>query len=483
MSEAENDLRSRSRPEPRAERRKLLTALVLIDATALALAVSLAGLLRLVLDEVVPVANLGWEERHLVASVLSVPFLLLLFQFEGLYDLDHILAGTREYARIAQSATYGLILVLAASYLAGGPPLVSRSWLLLVWVLSIGFVVVGRFSLRRAVRRMRRSGALRSRVVIVGASTLGIAIADQVRGARDEGLDVVGFLDEYLPLGQPLSEGIEVIGRPRDLLRGSMPKAADEYILIPQAIPHERLEEITHLMVSRGGPTLRMAVSPSGLLTNWVSVAERGGVPLVTLRRARLGPLERALKYAVDATVATLGLLILAPAALAAATRAYILGRRPLLSTFPIQGAGGVKFTFRVFNADVVPWLPLRGVPALLSVVSGRLSLVGPRPLLWAEGVMAPRELSLTTMKPGLTGRWRLRGPDASLSDQTIEDLTYVRNYSMWEDIRILLESMRRLRGHRLLTLLGRWQDQDQAQPSAIDAGVFQPAAFGNRGS
>jgi lipopolysaccharide/colanic/teichoic acid biosynthesis glycosyltransferase len=460
----------------------LLTALVLIDATTLALAVSLAGLLRLVLDQVVPVANLGWGERHLVASVLLIPFLLVVFQIEGLYELDHILAGTREYARVAHSATYGLVVVLAASYLAGGSPLVSRSWLLLVWALSIGFVVVGRFLLRRAVRRIRRSGALRSRVVIVGASTLGIAIAEQVRTARDEGLDVIGFLDEYLPLGQPLLDGIEVIGRPRDLIRGSVPQLADEYILVPQAIPHERLEEITHLMVSRGGPALRMAVSPSGLLTNWVSVAERGGVPLVTLGRAQLEPLERTLKYALDLAVATLALVLLAPLAAAPAIRAYVLGRRPLLSTFPIHGAGGIKFTLRLFSADAVPWLPLRGVPAFLSVVSGRLSLVGPRPVLWAEGGTVLPELSLTTMKPGLTGRWRLSGPDASLSDQTVEDLTYVRNYSIWEDLRILWESTRRLRGGRIAPLLGRWQDRGEPQPSALDAGVFQPTALGSRG-
>jgi len=453
-----------------------------MDAMALALAVSLAGVLRLVADQVVPVANLGWGERHLVASVLSIPFLLVFFQIEGLYELDHILAGTREYARVAHSATYGLVVVLAASYFAGGSPLVSRSWLMVVWALSIGFVVVGRFLLRRAVRRIRRRGALRSRVVIVGASTLGIEIAEQLRAAPDEGLDVIGFLDEYLPLGQPLVDDIVVIGRPRDLLRGSVPQLADEYILVPQAIPHERFEEITHLMVSRGGPALRMAVSPSGLLTNWVSVAERGGMPFVTLRRARLGPLERALKYALDLALATLAVVLLAPVAAAPAIRAYILGQRPLLSTFPIHGAGGTRFTLRLFSADVIPWLPLRGVPAFLSVVSGRLSLVGPRPFLWKEGETVLPELWLTTMKPGLTGRWRLSGPDASLSDQTIEDLTYVRNYSIWEDIRILWESTRRLRHARIAPLLGRWQDRGEARSSALDAGVLQPTALGNRG-
>ena len=75
--------------------------------------------------------------------------LLLLFRVQGLYDFDHILAGTREYARIAHAATYGVLIVLAASYLAAGGPLVSRSWVLLVWTLTIGCAGLGRFSVRR----------------------------------------------------------------------------------------------------------------------------------------------------------------------------------------------------------------------------------------------------------------------------------------------------------------------------------------------
>ena len=76
------------------------------------------------------------------------------------------------------------------------------------------------------------------------------------------------------PIGQALLGNLAVIGRPTDLLRGLQTPLADEYILVPQAVPHERLEEITRLMMSRNGPTLRMAVSSRDRLTHGVQVTE-----------------------------------------------------------------------------------------------------------------------------------------------------------------------------------------------------------------
>ena len=232
------------------ERRTLIGGLMAVDVFALVLALAVAAAVRSVLEGIAPFAAFGLPERHLLASVLVVPVLVVLFGWNGLYELDAILVGSREYAHIAHAVTYGVMLVLAASYFVGEGPLVSRSWLLLLWVTSVGFVGLGRFGVRRVVRALRRRGLLRTRVVVIGASSFGVAIAEQIASARDEGLDVVGFLDEYLPVGQQLFDGVSVISRPGDLWRGLANELGEEYVLIPQALPHERLEEITRLMVS-----------------------------------------------------------------------------------------------------------------------------------------------------------------------------------------------------------------------------------------
>lgn len=443
----------------RRDWRSLALALIGLDLAGLIIAMSAANVIRLWLDDLPGIWPLA-TERHLVASVILVPLLVILFRAQGLYDFDHILAGTREYMRIAHAATYGVLFAVAASYLAGGGGAalsVSRSWLLLVWGFTILSVGLGRFLLRRVVRAFRRLGVLHTRIVIIGASSFGVAIAEQLMSNRNEGLDVVGFLDEYIPLGQRVLGEVAVIGRPSDLTRGLSREPADEYILVPHALPYERLEELTRLMVSTDRPNVRVAVSSAELLTNGVLVAERCNVPLVTLHRAQITGVDALLKRTLDLVGAAVALLVLVPFVGVACLRARRAGVRPLLISEQIQGAGGRPVLVRLFSEEVSSSLPVRGAPALLSVLRGDLGLVGPRPVVSRGGPVAPSARSLTAVRPGLIGPWRLSGQDATLEDQAVEDLTYVRNYTIWEDIRLIAESVRRIPRLSGPDLLGRW--------------------------
>jgi lipopolysaccharide/colanic/teichoic acid biosynthesis glycosyltransferase len=427
------------------------------------LAVTCAGLVRLVLDSVLPVATLGWPERHLAASALVVPVLLVLLWMRGRYSADSSLSGPREYAEIAHAVSYGVLLVLGLSFFAGGEPLVSRSWLLMVWALCIFWLALGRFLVRYVVRWTRRHGVLRTRVVIVGASSFGITLAEQFRAAEGEGLDVVGFLDEYVPVGQELLPGVTVLGRPSDLVKYSRADVADEYVLVPQALPHERLEEITRLMVADDGPMLRIAINSTGLLTHGVLVTQRSQVPLVTVQRARLAGLDMVLKRAADIVFSALALLLLGPLVVVALARAYLAGKRALFESHSVHTTGGGRTRIWLLDRSVSSWLPVRGAPALLPVLLGRLSLIGPRPIRCEEAAADLPRLWATAVKPGLMGPWRLSGPQATLEDQAIEDLTYVRNYSVWDDMRIAWQSGRRFLTPNAEAKLGRWQDRSQA--------------------
>lgn len=81
--------------------------------------------------------------------------------------------------------------------------------------------------------------------------------------------------------------------------------------------------------------------------------------------------------------------------------------------------------------------------PQLLNVLAGSMSLVGPRPLDdWESARCLDHYEGRFDMKPGLTGRTQVRGRNAmSFADRGRHDVAYVREWSLREDVRILLRT------------------------------------------
>jgi hypothetical protein len=99
----------------------------------------------------------------------------------------------------------------------------------------------------------------------------------------------------------------------------------------------------------------------------------------------------------------------------------------------------------------------IRRLPALWNVWRRDLSLVGPRPTPAAElATRQPWLTNLQTMRPGLTGLWRLRSDPLSLEQSVGLDLYYVRNYSLVLDAQLLFNTARVLVSQMLFGRQGR---------------------------
>jgi undecaprenyl-phosphate galactose phosphotransferase len=90
-------------------------------------------------------------------------------------------------------------------------------------------------------------------------------------------------------------------------------------------------------------------------------------------------------------------------------------------------------------------------LPQLINVLSGKMSLVGPRPYLAEEleGKDAFIDM-IIRVKPGITGLWQISGrSELPFVERNSLDEYYIRNWSLWLDITILLKSIKVLFSRR----------------------------------
>jgi lipopolysaccharide/colanic/teichoic acid biosynthesis glycosyltransferase/GGDEF domain-containing protein len=84
-------------------------------------------------------------------------------------------------------------------------------------------------------------------------------------------------------------------------------------------------------------------------------------------------------------------------------------------------------------------------LPQILNVLKGDMSLVGPRPPIPYEvGHYSDWHLRrILSAKPGITGLWQVRSRSSSSFDEMVRmDLRYADTWSLWSDLKILLQTI-----------------------------------------
>jgi lipopolysaccharide/colanic/teichoic acid biosynthesis glycosyltransferase len=87
--------------------------------------------------------------------------------------------------------------------------------------------------------------------------------------------------------------------------------------------------------------------------------------------------------------------------------------------------------------------LSLDELPQLINVLKGEMTLVGPRPTSFGPESYRLWHTARLDVKPGLTGLWQVSGrADVDFDDRLRLDIAYIRNRSLWLDIRILFRTI-----------------------------------------
>jgi len=195
-----------------------------------------------------------------------------------------------------------------------------------------------------------------------------------------------------------------------------------------------------------------------------------------------------SLKRAADATLAALGLIVLAVPLLLVAILLKLDSRGPVFFRHRREGRDGkefgcLKFRTMVADADRLQralyaqsdldgpqfkmahdprvtrlghWLRAKNIdemPQLWNVLLGEMSLVGPRPSPFRENqICVPWRRARLSIRPGVTGLWQICRDDqdgGNFHQWIYYDVLYVRHRSVWVDIKILLATILTLGGRK----------------------------------
>lgn len=321
-------------------------------------------------------------------------------------------------------------LILMASTFLTRSELHSRFMLAAFLPLAFATTLAGRWTLTQIARSLRRSGFDRTRVVVLGDRRAAHDLADRVEADPALGLEVVATLADRPGEEERRfrefwdADGIrELVSRHR----------VAEVLLVKPTLSAPEISRLV-LLCRRDGVRLRLVSGPADFLPGDLHVRDLLGRPTVELGGGAGRTLGPALQRCVDVTVAAAGILVLGPVGW---VRAF---RRPDPAG-PHELVHGLHG--RVFRRARPPrW---RGAETLGHVLRGDLALVGPRPRTPAE-VEAKDELRVLfdLTRPGATGSWRLhRGGELGVEEEISLALSYLQNRSPWEDLKILLRSLR----------------------------------------
>jgi Undecaprenyl-phosphate galactose phosphotransferase WbaP len=411
-----------------------------------------------------------WEVFQCLAMLLGA------FWIQGLYP-GVLLHPAEEMRRIFLSISTVFLVMASTTFLWRNAESYSRSVFLITWAAGAPLVLLSRFWVRHTFAGKSWWG--------VPALVLGSGPAAQrvVRSLRDGtlGVKVAGVLseDQILTWAQDLPP---LLGHPRtapDLARYRVA----QYAIV--AMPQKSNVELRHAIQDycRGFSHVLLIPDLPGLCSLGLSPREIGGEVGFEMPQCLFHRSAGLIKRSLDLILGFFALSLVAPLFLAIIAAIKLTSRGPVFYRQSRYGRKGqpfkaLKFRTMVPNADSVlsdhlaahpecllewqrnhklkndprvtrvgRWLrqfSLDELPQLLNVLSGHMSLVGPRPIVHAEIPKYGRGYSLyMRVRPGITGLWQVSGRNNTTYEQRVAlDEYYVHNWSVWLDAHILIKTI-----------------------------------------
>jgi exopolysaccharide biosynthesis polyprenyl glycosylphosphotransferase len=391
--------------------------------------------------------------------------------------------GAEEYVRLGRGM-FAAAVTLALAGLATGV-VSARPWVFVVIPVNALLALLARYLLRQYLHKARRVGECLLPVMAAGSPE---TVGDLIRRTQQNphiGWQVAAVCTAN-GAGDPAGEvdGVSVVGR-LDELAEHVRRGGYRIVAIT-ADPYWTPRRLQQLAWRLEGSGAEMVVAPTLMEVAGPRLHVTGvlGMPLLRVSAPTFTGMRRVVKGVVDRVGAVVLLLMALPVMTVAAVAIAADSRGPVFYRQRRVGKAGREFTilkFRTMVRDADRWrtelaaanegagvlfkmrkdprvtrvgavlrrYSLDELPQLLNVLSGAMSLVGPRPPLPEESARYEADMRRRLLvKPGLTGLWQVSGrSDLSWEEAVRLDLRYVEDWSLAMDAMILWKTFRAVLG------------------------------------
>ena len=402
---------------------------------------------------------------------------LAVIQRAGLYRSWVNSEFSRQAGRIVLAAAVGGCVLAVTGWLASSVSAAPVATAAMGAVGAAALMIVLRWRFRRWLRSKRADGDFLQTVVLVGTNEDAVAMWQMLSDEPELGYRVGGVVGNQAQVAPWL-------GIPHRSALAELPQLADEVgaegvILVSSAVTGAECAAAVHGSLASG---LHVQFWPglAGVLSSRIRTAPVSGLPMFYVQAHRPRAWQMAAKRAIDIVTAAVMLPLTAPVLLAAAIAIRLEDGGPVLYRHRVIGRYGVQTDVLklrtmvpdaskmlddltamnerkggpLFKASNDPRVTRIGrilratsideLPQLWDVLTGRMSLVGPRFALPKEAAQFDEELQKrrTAMRPGMTGLWQTDARDnPSFSAYRRLDLLYVDNWSLGLDLVILVNT------------------------------------------
>ena len=411
---------------------------------------------------------------YFASTVGTTIIVICSFARTGVYDVFDEVNPVARLRFTLQSLVAVILLLTACLFILKVSDNVSRLWLA-TWSITSAIALCG-FRLLTAfvAGRLRQSGQLTKNIAIVGASEVGQQLATKLMQDR-LGTHLVGIFDERQSRFVRSSNSGAKVHQLPVLYELLCRERIDEVVIAIPPYASRRILELSR----RFHPfavSLRV-LAPAGYENFQVLDSRRyGDIGTFRVMGKPLDEVAALVKRVEDVVIAGFCLLFALPLLLVIALSIKLDSRGPVLFRQRRLGANNLPFELLKFRSMYVEQTDPLGqqltragdpritrvgrflrmtsldeLPQLINVLSGEMSLVGPRPhplAASAAGISYARAITAYPIrhrvKPGITGWAQVNGwrGETTTIDQirrrVEHDLYYVENWSLGFDLLIL---------------------------------------------